>query len=38
MSDYPQSLLEFQQRFPDEHACAEYLIEIRVSSVPPVAA
>ena len=29
MSDYPRSLLEFQQRFPDERACADYLIETR---------
>lgn len=29
MSDYPHSLLEFQQRFPDERACADYLIGIR---------
>lgn len=29
MSDYPHSLLEFQQRFPDERACADYLIETR---------
>lgn len=29
MSDYPQSLLEFQQCFPDERACADYLIEAR---------
>jgi hypothetical protein len=29
MSGYPHSLLEFQQRFPDERACAGYLIESR---------
>ncbi len=29
MSDYPTSLLEFQQRFPDERACADYLIRTR---------
>ena len=29
MSDYPQSLLEFQQRFPDERTCADCLIETR---------
>ena len=29
MSAYPHSLLEFQQRFPDERACADYLIETR---------
>lgn len=29
MSDYPRSLLEFQQRFADERACADYLIETR---------
>ena len=29
MPDYPHSLLEFQQRFPDERACADYLIETR---------
>ena len=29
MSDYPHSLLEFQQRFPDERACADYLIKAR---------
>ena len=29
MSDYPHSLLEFQQRFPDERACADYLIKMR---------
>ena len=29
MSDYPHSFLEFHQRFPDERACADYLIETR---------
>ena len=29
MSDYPHSLLDFRQRFPDERACADYLIETR---------
>ena len=31
MSDYPTSLLEFQQPFPDERACADYLIKTRWS-------
>ena len=29
MTDYPRSLLEFQQRFPDEEACATYLSRLR---------
>lgn len=29
MSDYPRSLIEFQQRFPDEASCATYLAELR---------
>ncbi len=29
MSDFPKSLLEFQQRFPDEAACAAYLSQAR---------
>jgi hypothetical protein len=29
MSDFPRSLLEFQQRFPDERACAAYLAKAR---------
>jgi len=29
MSDLPRSLLEFQRRFPDEHACASYLAKAR---------
>jgi transposase-like protein len=29
MSDFPRSLLEFQHRFPDEHACAAYLANAR---------
>ena len=29
MSDFPRSLLEFQRRFPDEHACASYLAKAR---------
>jgi predicted RNA-binding Zn-ribbon protein involved in translation (DUF1610 family) len=29
MTDYPCSLLEFQQRFSDEAACAEYLAAAR---------
>ena len=29
MSDSPHSLLEFQQRFPDEDACAAYLTALR---------
>ena len=29
MSDYPKSLPEFQNRFPDEDACAAWLIELR---------
>ena len=26
MSDFPRSLIEFQQRFGDEAACAQYLV------------
>ena len=29
MTDFPRSLLEFQQRFPDEDACAAYLATLR---------
>lgn len=29
MTDFPRSLLEFQQRFPDEAACAAYLMAAR---------
>src|SRR2546423_12982794 len=29
MTDFPRSLIEFQQRFGDEAACAEYLIATR---------
>ena len=29
MTDFPRSLLEFQQRFPDEAACAAYLAAAR---------
>jgi predicted RNA-binding Zn-ribbon protein involved in translation (DUF1610 family) len=29
MTDFPRSLLEFQQRFRDEAACARYLIATR---------
>ncbi len=29
MSDYPRSLPEFQQRFPDEQACARHLERVR---------
>jgi hypothetical protein len=29
MADFPRSLIEFQQRFPDEAACAAYLREVR---------
>jgi hypothetical protein len=29
MTDFPRSLLEFQQRFPDEAACAGYLRQLR---------
>ncbi|MDE2013074.1 MAG: IS1595 family transposase [Alphaproteobacteria bacterium] len=29
MSDFPRSLLEFQRRFPDESACAAYLVAAR---------
>ena len=29
MTDFPRSLLEFQQRFPDEEACAAYLAILR---------
>ncbi len=29
MTDFPRSLIEFQQRFPDEAACAEYLFAAR---------
>lgn len=29
MADFPRSLIEFQRRFPDERACAEYLEQVR---------
>ena len=29
MTDFPRSLIEFQQRFGDEAACAQYLIATR---------
>ena len=29
MTDFPHSLIEFQQRFGDEAACAQYLIATR---------
>lgn len=29
MADFPRSLCEFQRRFPDEAACAEYLVSAR---------
>ena len=29
MSDYPRSLFEFQQQFPNDSACAEYLHKMR---------
>jgi predicted RNA-binding Zn-ribbon protein involved in translation (DUF1610 family) len=29
MTDFPRSLIEFQQRFSDETACAQYLIATR---------
>ena len=29
MSDFPRSLIEIQQRFPDEDACAAYLYKLR---------
>src|SRR6266436_7096359 len=29
MADFPRSLIEFQQRFGDEAACAEYLVAAR---------
>jgi hypothetical protein len=29
MSDFPHSLIEFQNRFPDEAACVEYLCAVR---------
>jgi len=29
MPDFPRSLIEFQRRFPDEEACAEYLLALR---------
>ena len=29
MPDYPRFLITFQRRFPDEHACAEYLVALR---------
>jgi transposase-like zinc ribbon protein len=29
MSDYPRTLLEFEQLFPDETACARHLERIR---------
>ena len=29
MTDFPRSLLEFQQRFGDEAACAQYLAAAR---------
>src|SRR5271156_2791241 len=29
MTDFPRSLIEFQQRFGDEAACAQYLVAMR---------
>ena len=29
MTDFPRSLIEFQQRFPNEAACVEYLFAAR---------
>src|SRR5512146_1525465 len=29
MTHFPRSLIEFQRRFPDERACAEYLARVR---------
>ena len=29
MTHFPRSLIEFQRRFPDERACAEYLAGVR---------
>ena len=29
MIDFPRSLIEFQQRFPDEAACVKYLVAAR---------
>ena len=29
MTDFPGSLLEFQERFPDQEACAAYLSRLR---------
>jgi hypothetical protein len=29
MTDFPSSLIEFQQRFGDEAACAQYLAAAR---------
>ena len=29
MTDFPRSLIEFQQRFGDEAACAQYLVATR---------
>ena len=29
MTDFPRSLIEFQQRFPDEAACVKYLFMAR---------
>jgi hypothetical protein len=29
MTDFPRSLIEFQQRFGDEAACAQYLVTMR---------
>ena len=29
MTDFPHSLIEFQQHFPDEAACVEYLFAAR---------
>ena len=29
MPDYPRSLIVFQRRFPDQRACAEYLLAVR---------
>jgi hypothetical protein len=29
MTDFPRSLIEFQQRFSNEAACAQYLIATR---------
>ena len=29
MPDFPKTLMEFQQYFPDEEACARHLVRIR---------